>query len=179
MLTPKNARGEHLLWLTPIVYMWLANITAPVQTIVIFNGGKFYLFSYFATAVIFLMIIALPYLLHEYFRENNNRSIVVSWLHILSSLIVMLGILVIITYTPTIDQEWRYYPIQRPDFVRWLVLNDIALGLFVTLILIQITYLIYGLGKLFQRGGSQNLPIPTDLELFNYNQPPTNINPAL
>jgi hypothetical protein len=179
MLTPKNARGEHLLWLTPIVYMWLANITAPVQTIVIFNGGKFYLFSYFATAIIFLMIIAFPYLLHKHFRENNTRSIIFSWLHILTTLIIMFGILVIITYTPPIDQEWRYYPIQRPDFVRWLALNNIALGLLAFLILIQISYLIYGVGKLFQRGGSQNLPIQTDLELFNYDQQPTVINPAL
>lgn len=179
MLTPKNVRGEHLLWLTPVLYMWIANITAPVQAIVIFNDSNYYVFSYFTTVVIFLSVIALPYFLHKYFRENNTRSIVISWIHILASVIIMFTILVIYTYTPPIDREWRYYPILRPNFARWRLFNDIAIALFEVLILVQVTYLVYGLGKLFQqkRAGIGN--DSSAIELYPFDQNPAIANPAL
>jgi hypothetical protein len=180
MLTPKNVRGEHLLWLTPVLYIWVANITAPIQTIVVFNDGIYYLLSYFTTAVIFLSVIGLPYFLHKYFRKNKTRSIVVSWMHILSSVIIMFTILLIYTYTPPIDREWRYYPLLRPNFARWRLFNDIAIILFVTLILVQVTYLIYGFGKLFQqkRAGLQQSNT-SGMELYQFSQNAAISNPAL
>jgi len=36
MLTTSNIRGENLLWLTPIVFTWLATFTAPVQLVLFF-----------------------------------------------------------------------------------------------------------------------------------------------
>lgn len=179
MLTPKNVRGEHLLWLTPVLYIWLAKIIAPVQTIVVFNDGTYYLFSYFTTVVILLSVIALPYFLHKHFRENNTRSMVVSWMHILTTVIIMFTILLIYTYTPPIDREWRYYPILRPNFARWRLFNDIAIVLFGVLVLVQVTYLVYGLGKLFQqkRAGLDN--DSTAIELYQFDQNPAIANPAL
>lgn len=179
MLTPKNVRGEHLLWLTPVLYIWLANITAPVQTIVVFNDGDYYLFSYFTTVIIFLSVIALPYFLHKYFRENKTRSIVVSWMHILTTVIIMFTILLIYTYTPPIDREWRYYPILRPNFARWRLFNDIAIVLFGVLVLVQISYLIYGLSKLFQQKRAKLQNNSTEMELYQFNQNQAIVNPAL
>ena len=180
MLARKNVRGEHLLWLTPILYIWVANITAPVQTIVVFNDGMYYILSYFTTAVIFLSVIGLPYFFHKYFRKNKSRSIVVSWMHILSSVIIMFTILLIYTYTPPIDHEWRYYPLLRPNFARWRLFNDIAIILFVTLIAIQVTYLIYGIAKLINQKRSGYQPISKrGMELYRYNQNTAISNPAL
>ncbi len=180
MLTPRNVRGEHLLWLSPILYIWVAYITAPIQTVVVFYDGIYYILSYFTTAVILLSLIGGPYYLHKYFRKNKTRSIVVSWLHILPSVIIMFTILLIYTYTPPIDREWRYYPLLRPNFARWRLFNDIAIILFVTLILIQVTYMIYAFGKLFQqkRSGFQRTSTK-GLELYSFSQNTALSNPAL
>lgn len=179
MLTPKNVRGEHLLWLTPVLYIWLANITAPVQIIVVFTDSIYYVFSYYTTVIIFLSVIGIPYFLHKNFRENNTRSIVISWMHILTSVILMFTILVIYTYTPPISREWRFYPTLIPNFIRWRTFNDIAIVLFLSLIVVQIAYIIYGLSKLFQQKRDSIRSYSTDLELYDFDQNPALANPAL
>jgi hypothetical protein len=178
MLTPKNVCGEHLLWLTPILFIWIANITAPVQTILVFKDGEYYQFGYLTTLVIFLSVIAAPYYFHKQFRTNQTRSIVISWMHILTSVIIMLTILIIYTYTPPIDKEWMYYPILRPNFARWRLFNDISIFLFVTLVIVQITYLIYGLGKLMQQKRETNATSSPYLEIYDYQQNPAIANTA-
>ncbi len=179
MLTHSNVRGEHLLWLTPVIYLWLASIIAPVQTIVIFNNGQYYILSYFTAAVVLLSVIALPYLLHKHFRENNSRSIAISWMHILSSVILMFTILLIYTYTPPIDKEWRYYPLLRPNFARWRFFNDAAIIFFYSFVLIQVTYLVYGITKLFLPNKAALSNQQVEMELYDYSQQNSLVNGAL
>lgn len=179
MLTPKNVRGEHLLWLTPVLYIWLANITAPVQIVVVFSNSIYYVLSYYTTVIVFLSVIGIPYFIHKNFRENNTRSIVISWLHILTSVILMFTILIIYTYTPPISREWRYYPLLIPNFERWRLFNDIAIVLFLSLIVVQITYIVYGIGKLFQQKREGIRTDSYDLELYNFDQNPALANSAL
>lgn len=151
MITTANVRGEHVLWLTPMVYAWLASYTAPVDSVMFFLNNTYYLLSFMTSAMLFLLLIAVPYILHKRFRENKSRSIVISWMHILSSFFIMVAILMIYTYTPPISREWRYYPILRPGFERWRNLNSMAIILFKVFVLIQVVYTIYGLNKLFKQ----------------------------
>jgi hypothetical protein len=151
MITTANVRGEHVLWLTPIVYAWLASYTAPVEMIMFFLNNTYYLLSFVTSSMVFLLLIAGPYLLHKHFRENKTRSIVISWMHILSSTFIMVAILVIYSYTPPISREWRYYPITSPSYANWRNLNSIAIEMFKLFVLIQVIYSVYGLNKLFQQ----------------------------
>jgi hypothetical protein len=92
----------------------------------------------------------------------------------------MFTILLIYTYTPPIDREWRYYPLLRPTFARWRLFNDIAIILFVTLILVQVMYLIYGFGKLFQQKRSGYQPLnKRGMQLYQFNKQEVFSNPAL
>lgn len=161
MLTPNNARGEHLLWLAPMLYIWYASIIAPVQSIVIFWDTNYYTISFLTTSIIFLAFVGIPYLLHKHFRENRTRNLAISWMHILSSVLLALSILLIYTYNPPIDKEWRYAPILLPNYERWRLLNDFAIVLFAIFGLVQIVYSVYGLSKLirakFGRANSSEL----------------------
>ena len=151
MITTANVRGEHVLWLTPMAYAWLASYTAPVDTVMFFLNNTYYLMSFMTSAMVFLLLIAVPYQLHKRFRENKTRSSVISWMHIMCSFFIMLAILMIYTYTPPISREWRYYPIHRPNFDRWRNLNSMAIILFQVFVLLQVVYTVYGLNKLFMQ----------------------------
>lgn len=177
MLTSNNVRGEHLLWLTPILYIWVAGFTQPIQSIIVLNDGSFYVFSFLTTLVIFLTAIAIPYLLHKHFRETKSRSIIVSWLHILSSASLILAILMIYTYSAPIDRDWMNYPLLRPNFNRWHFMNDVAIVLFAIFILIQGIFMVYGFSKLIQQklSASNN----NDMELYEYGNQQPMVNPAL
>ena len=177
MLTSNNVRGEHMLWLTPILYIWVSSITQPIQSIIVLNDGSFYVFSFLTTLIIFLSAIAIPYLLHKHFRETKSRSIIISWLHILSSAALILAILMIYTYSAPIDRDWMNYPLLRPSFNRWHLMNDIAIVLFAIFIFIQGIFIVYGFTKLIQQklSNSQN----NDMEMYEYGRPQPMVNPAL
>ncbi len=149
MLNTDNVRGEHILWLTPVIYTWLASFTAPIQMILFFFDNTYYVLSFLTSSIVFIALIGVPYLLHKHFRENATRNIIISWMHILSSVFLMLGILIIYTYTPPINREWRYYPILNPNFERWRTMNDRAIFLFQLFVGIQIMFFVYGLTKLY------------------------------
>jgi hypothetical protein len=155
MLNTDTVRGEHILWLTPMVYTWLASFTAPVQMILFFVDNTYYVLSFLTSAILFIILISVPYLLHKHFRENETRSIIISWIHILSSVFLMVGILMIYTYTPPINREWRYYPIMTPNFDRWRNMNQMAINLFQLFVGIQIIFSVYGLIKLFYQRKNQ------------------------
>jgi hypothetical protein len=177
MLTSNNVRGEHLLWLTPILYIWVAGFTQPIQSIIVLNDGSFYVFSFLTTLVIFLTSIAIPYFLHKHFRETKNRSIIVSWLHILSSTSLILAILLIYTYSAPIDRDWMNYPLLRPNFNRWHFMNDVAIVLFASFLVIQGMYIVYGVSKLIkQKISSSN---SNGMELYEYRNQQPMVNPAL
>jgi hypothetical protein len=149
MLNTDNVRGEHILWLTPMIYTWLASFTAPVQMVLFFFDNTYYVLSFLTSAIVFIVLIGVPYMLHKHFRENETRSIIISWMHILSSVFLMLGILMIYTYTPPINREWRYYPIMSPNFERWRTMNEMAIILFQLFVGVQILFTVYGLTKLY------------------------------
>lgn len=149
MLTTHNARGEHILWMSPMVYTWLATYTSPIQMVVFYANNKYYLLSYLSTTFLFILIMAVPYLLHKHFRENETRNIVVSWLHIISSVTIMIAILMIYTYTPPINRDWMHEPIVAPGLARWRFFNDFAFVLLQSFIFIQVLFTGYGVRKLF------------------------------
>jgi len=177
MLTSNNVRGEHMLWLTPVIYIWATGITQSTQTFVVLQDGSFHIFNFFTTLIIFLAAIAIPYLLHKHFRETNSRSIVISWLHILASSGLTLAILLIYTYAAPIDRDWLSYPLLRPNFYRWQFLNDVAIVLFQIFLFIQAAYIVYGLSKIAQQ--KMKGAYRQDLELYDYNNQQPMVNPAL
>lgn len=177
MLTSNNVRGEHMLWLTPVLYIWVSGITQPTQIILVLNEGSFYVFNALTTLITFLSAIGIPYYLHKHFRETNTRNIAISWLHILTSATLILAILLIYTYTAPIDRDWINYPLLRPRFNRWQFMNDVAIVLFAVFILIQAIYIVYGLSKLIQQKLSASNH--NDLEMYDYAKQQPMVNPAL
>jgi hypothetical protein len=178
MNTTHHVRGEHLLWLTPIIYIWLTSINAPIQNFIVFNDGNFYLFNFFSALVIFLIIIAIPFYLHKYLREHEMRSIVISWLHIVPTLLLILTIIAIYTYAPPIERSWRYSPILNPNFSRWQLYNEVAIVLFEVLLLIQVIYLIYGLIKIYLLKLEQSIDDESELETYSFDDNQIMVNPA-
>ena len=179
MLTPNNARGEHLLWLSLMLYIWLASFIAPVQTLVVFWDTNYYFLTYLETCLIFLATAVIPYLLHKHFRDNKTRNIGISWMHILSSVLLMLTILMIYTYTPPINRESRYAPILLPSFQRWVFLNNFAIVLFASFVLVQVVFTIYGLNKLIKQKLGISNHKRNRIEQYSFEDVQTNQNPAL
>lgn len=178
MYTTHNVRGEHLLWLTPILYIWLTSMNVPIQNFVVYSDGNFYLFNFFSALVIFLVIIALPFYLHSYLREHQLRSIVIAWLHIVPTLLLILTILTIYTYIPPIERSWRNSPILNPNFSRWEVYNSVAIVLFGVLLLIQVIYLIYGWVKIYQQKLELSSNDESELEVYSFDDDQGLVNPA-
>ncbi len=178
MYTTHHVRGEHLLWLTPILYIWLTSINAPIQNFIVFNDGNFYLFNFFSALVIFLLIVALPFYMHAYLRQHETRSIVISWLHIVPTLLLILAIITIYAYAPPIEISWRFSTLTNPNFTQWQIYNDVAIALFGTLLIIQVVFLLYGLIKIYQLKADESSNEDTDVDSYSFEDNQVMINPA-
>lgn len=178
MYTTQNVRGEHLLWLTPILYICLTSINAPIQNFIVFNEGNFYLFNFTLALIIFLLIIALPFYIHVYLRKEDLRNIVISWVHIAPSILLILAIITIYAYAPPIDISWKNAPLSHPNFLQWQIYNNVATALFEALIVIQTVYVIYGLYKINQLRLEQYRNIESDYDTYSFDDSEVMINPA-
>lgn len=178
MYTTHHVRGEHLLRLTPILYIWLTSINAPIQNFIVFNDGNFYLFNFFSALVIFLLIVALPFYMHAYLRQHETRSIVISWLHIVPTLLLILAIITIYAYAPPIEISWRFSTLTNPNFTQWQIYNDVAIALFGTLLIIQVVFLLYGLIKIYQLKADESSNEDTDVDSYSFEDNQVMINPA-
>jgi hypothetical protein len=178
MYSTHHVRGEHLLWLTPILYIWLTSINAPIQSFIVFNDGNFYLFNFFSALVIFLMIIAIPYFIHSYLRKHDLRNIVISWVHIVPTLLLILSIITIYAYAPPIDRTWKNSVLSNPNFLRWLVYNDVAIAIFIALVLVQVIYIIYGLIIINQLRLEQTDTEDPESDTYTFDDNEVMINPA-
>ncbi len=178
MYSTKNVRGEHLLWLTPILYIWLTSINAPIQSFIIFNDGDFYLVNFFYALVILLAIISIPYFIHRYLRKYDARSIIISWVHIVPTLLLILSIITIYAYAPPIDRSWKNSVLSNPNFIRWMNFNDAAITLFAVLLLVQLIYIIYGLIVIYQLKSEQSEMEDSEEETYTFDDHAIMINPA-
>jgi hypothetical protein len=178
MYTTHNVRGEHLLWLTPIIYIWLTSLNAPIQNFIVFNEGNFYLFNFFSALVIFLLVIAIPYFIHRFLRKHDIRSIVISWVHIVPTLLLILSIITIYAYAPSIEISWKNAVLSNPNFMRWVIYNDVALSLFGVLILVQVIYIIYGLIIINQLRSEQSDIEDDNQDAYSFDDHEVTINPA-
>ena len=178
MYSTKNVRGEHLLWLTPILYIWLTSINAPIQSFIIFNDGDFYLVNFFSALVILLAIISIPYFIHRYLRKYDARSIIISWVHIVPTLLLILSIITIYAYAPPIDRSWKNSVLSNPNFIRWMNFNDAAITLFAVLLLVQLIYIIYGLIVIYQLKSEQSEMEDSEEETYTFDDHAIMINPA-
>jgi hypothetical protein len=178
MYSTHHVRGEHLLWLTPILYIWLTSINAPIQTFIVLNDGEFYLFNFFSALIIFLLIVALPFYIHFYLRQHQNRSIVISWLHLAPTLLLILAIISIYAYAPPIEISWRSSPLTNPNFSQWQNYNDVAIALFEVLLFIQVIFLIYGLVKIYELKLEASYIDDTDVDSYSNDDNQIMINPA-
>ncbi|MEI6086589.1 MAG: hypothetical protein WCR66_03295 [Bacteroidota bacterium] len=178
MYSTKNVRGEHLLWLTPILYIWLTSINAPIQSFIIFNDGDFYLVNFFSALLIILAIISIPYFMHRYLRKYDARSIIISWVHIVPTLLLILSIITIYAYAPPIERSWKNSVLSNPNFLRWMNFNDAAITLLAVLILVQLIYIFYGLILINQLRAEQSDMEDLDQEIYTYDDHAVMINPA-
>ncbi|MEI7627569.1 MAG: hypothetical protein WCJ80_04980 [Bacteroidota bacterium] len=178
MYSTKNVRGEHLLWLTPILYIWLTSINAPIQSFIIFNDGDFYLVNFFYALVILLAIISIPYFIHRYLRKYEARSIIISWVHIVPTLLLILSIITIYAYAPPIDRSWKNSVLSNPNFIRWMNFNDAAITLFAVLLLVQLIYIIYGLIVIYQLKSELSEMEDSEEETYTFDDHAIMINPA-
>jgi hypothetical protein len=178
MYSTKNVRGEHLLWLTPILYIWLTSINAPIQSFIIFNDGDFYIVNFFSALVILLAIISIPYFIHRYLRKYEARSIIISWVHIVPTLLLILSIITIYAYAPPIDRSWKNSVLSNPNFIRWMNFNDAAITLFAVLLLVQLIYIIYGLIVIYQLKSEQSEMEDSEEETYTFDDHAIMINPA-
>ncbi len=178
MYTTQNVRGEHLLWLTPILYICLTSINAPIQNFIVFNEGNFYLFNFSLALVIFLLIIALPFYIHIYLRKQDLRNIVISWVHIVPTLLIILAIISIYAYAPPIEISWKNAPLSNPFFLQWQIYNKVATTLFEVLIVIQTIYIIYGLSKINQLRIEQYRNNVSEFDPYSFEESEVMIHPS-
>ncbi len=178
MYSTNHVRGEHLLWLTPILYIWLTGINVPISNFIVLIEGSFYLFNYFSYLIILLIIISLPFYMHRHLREKELRSTIISWIHIVPTLLLILSIITIYSYAPSIDRSWKDSPLTNPNFSRWELYNDVAIALFEVLILIQIAFLFYGLVVLNINKLEQSDFDSSEFESYSFDDNQVMINPA-
>ncbi len=178
MYSTNHVRGEHLLWLTPILYIWLTSINAPISNFIVLIDGSFYLFNFFSSLMILLIILALPYYMHRHLREKELRSAVISWIHIVPTLLLILSIITIYSYAPSINRSWKDSTLTNPNFSRWELYNDVAITLFEVLILIQVAYLFYGLVVININKLEQSDIDSSEYESYSFDDNQVMINPA-
>jgi hypothetical protein len=160
------------------LYIWLTSINAPIQSFIIFNDGNFYLVNFFSALVILLVIISIPYFIHRYLRKYDARSIIISWVHIVPTLLLILSIITIYAYAPPIEKSWKNSVISNPNFLRWMNFNDAAITLLAVLMVVQLIYIFYGLILIFQLRSEQSDMDDLDQENYTFDDHTVMINPA-
>jgi hypothetical protein len=89
-----------------------------------------------------------------------------------------LSIITIYAYAPPIEISWKNSVLSNPNFLRWIIYNDVAIALFEALIIIQIIYIIYGLIKINQFKSLQEDLNESELDTYTYDDNEVMINPA-
>ena len=116
--------------------------------------------------------------MHRHLREKELRSAIISWIHIVPTLLLILSIITIYSYAPSINRSWKDSTLTNPNFSRWELYNDVAITLFEVLILIQIAYLFYGLVVININKLEQSDIDSSEYESYSFDDNQVMINPA-
>jgi hypothetical protein len=141
----KIIRSENLLWIVPILYGMVSYFTSYSDVAMLFFDNSYILLSFPAIVGVLLATMIVPYMTHLMLREIGDRRFVIAWAHIGISIIMVVAILFIFSYSLPINIKWRFYVGELPAFKKWSYYNIVAINIIQTFIILQTIYVGYGL----------------------------------
>lgn len=149
-MTAKYTRAEHLLWIVPIIYGFIAHSSAYSETILVQYKNVFHLFSFFNLTVIFLILLIAPYLIHAAIRKLEIGNNIIAFAHIALSLTLLMGITFIYSVNMPININWfRDNTGELSLYTKWNYYNEMCISLFKIFIVVQLIFCAYGTRLLF------------------------------
>lgn len=156
MTTIQLKRAEHLLWIVPLFYGIVTNITAHVDGVFMYYNGIYFTFGFFLVTFFFLAILVIPFLLHLYLRKLGERQFILSWLHVAISIFMIMAVLFIFSINLPINPDWRYHIGELSQYSKWAYYNDMAIIITQVFIGIQLLFSVYSIANIIQFFLAQN-----------------------
>ncbi|HJV20782.1 MAG TPA: hypothetical protein VJ552_12940 [Sediminibacterium sp.] len=153
-MTTKIIRAEHLLWMAPVLFVFIIYLSSAVDSMMVFYLGEYFMISYSLITLFFLAVLLVPYLLHILLRRIGARNLVISWLHILLSFLMAASVVFIFNKNLPININWRYHVGELGSFGQWNYYNSLGLLITRLFIAIQLLFSLYGLGSVALHYGS-------------------------
>ncbi len=146
----KLIRSENLLWIVTILYGMISYFTSYSDVAMLFFDNSYLLLSFPAVIGILLALLLVPYMTHILLREIGDRKFVIAWAHISISIIMVVSVLFIYSYSMPINIKWRFHVGELPAYKKWTYYNIFAINIIKTFIVVQTLYVSYGLATLAQ-----------------------------
>lgn len=156
MTTIQLKRAEHLLWIVPLFYGIVTNITAHVDGVFMYYNGLYFTLGFFLVTFFFLAILTIPFLLHLYLRKLGERQFILSWLHVVISIFMIMAVLFIFSINLPINPNWRYHIGELSQYSKWLYYNDMAIIITQLFIGVQVLFSVYSITNIIQYYLAQN-----------------------
>ncbi len=144
-MTAKYTRAEHLLWIVPIIYGFIAHYSAYSEIILVRYKNVFHLFSFFNLIAIFLIIMIIPYLIHSAIRKLDIGNNIIAFAHIALSLSLLIGITFIYSVNLPININWYHNNTGELSlYTKWNYYNEMCISLVKVFIIVQLVFSAYG-----------------------------------
>lgn len=167
-MTAKYTRAEHLLWIVPIIYGFMAYYSAYSEIILVRYNNVFYLYSFFDFIAIFLVFLIIPFVIQSTIRKLEIRNAIIAYAHIAFSAILVIGIMFIFSVNLPINVNWLYNTAgELSVLTKWSYYNEMCISIFKLFLALQIVYCIYGIKVLISNYMINRNPILTQHEYEN------------
>jgi hypothetical protein len=142
-MAPEITRTEHLLWMVPVISGAMIYVTSHTEMVMVYYSGTYLLLSYFLATLIFLATLLIPFILHHFMRQTEERSFIISWAHVMLSISIIASVLFIYSRILPINTHWRYHVGELNPFKRWSYYNSMAVLFTQIYIALQLLYSVY------------------------------------
>jgi len=144
-MTTKVIRAEHLLWMAPVLFVFMIYISSSLDRMMVFYLGEYFMISYSFITGFFLIALLIPFLLHIVLRRKSMRNQVVSWAHILLSIFLAATVTFIFNKNLPVNVNWRYHVGELVSFQTWDYYNSLGLFFVRLFVILQILFSVYGI----------------------------------
>ncbi len=136
-------RFENLLIILPPFVAYLLGIFADKSYCNVVLFGDTFIITHYQAGIFWLSILFIPFTVHYVLRQQQKHSLIITFVHVSTSLWIIFSFPYIYNQLPSVKHEWKELTLPPPAFEKWEAIVSEANTLWLTFIAIQVAFLIY------------------------------------
>lgn len=144
-------RIENILLIIPAVagYLFAMFFHDNYCNVLIFDSH--FLISHLEATTFWIIILFIPYIMHYAIRKRKKGNLIIALLHIVPTLSIVIFFPFLYYKVPLILDQWHHLTMPPPLYEKWQTITFYANMMWITLILIQLLFFIYGFSILYKK----------------------------